>query len=63
MLRFLFSFCDTGNDAVQVEPEDKERMVAAFKVVQRLASEQNTPLRTNLNHAWVASAIPRCCVA
>ena len=48
MLRFLFSFCETGGDAAQVEPKNEELM-AAFAKVQELANEPNTPLRTNLD--------------
>ena len=48
MLRFLFSFCDTGGDAAQVESKDDELM-HAFGMVRKLANEQNTPLRDNLD--------------
>jgi hypothetical protein len=48
MLRFLFSFCNTGGDAAQVEPKDDE-LVRAFKVVEELAEESDTLLRKNLN--------------
>jgi len=48
MLHFLFSFCNTGGDAAQVEPNDKDLM-AAFEKVQELAGEANTSLRINLN--------------
>ena len=48
MLHFLFTFCNTGGDAAQVEPNDR-KLIAAFKRVQELANEPNTPLRTNLD--------------
>ena len=48
MLRFLFSFCETGGDVAQVEPKDEE-LTAAFTKVQELANKQNNPLRINLN--------------
>ena len=48
MLHFLFSFCNTGGDATQVEPND-EKLIAAFGKVQKLANKQNTPLRISLN--------------
>jgi len=53
MLRFLFSFCDTRGDASQVESKDDELRVA-FEMVRGLANEPDTPLRENLNFAWVA---------
>ena len=54
MLRFLFSFCETGGDAAQVEPKNEELM-AAFAKLQELANKPNTPLRINLNSVYVAS--------
>lgn len=45
MLRFLFSFCASKSDAVEVKPKDNE-LISAFGMVQELASEQNTPLRS-----------------
>ena len=48
MLHFLFSFCNTGGDAAQVEPNDR-KLMAAFEKVQELANKPNTPLRTNLD--------------
>jgi len=47
MLHFLFSFCNTGGDAAQVKPKNKE-LEAAFKEVQQLANKKKTPLRINL---------------
>ena len=54
MLRFLFSFCETGGDAAQVEPKNEE-LAAAFAKIQELADKQNTPLRINLNSVYVTS--------
>ena len=48
MLHFLFTFCNTGGDAAQVEPNDR-KLITAFKRVQELANEPSTPLRTNLD--------------
>ena len=48
VLHFLFSFCNTGGDAAQVEPNDR-KLMAAFEKVQGLANKSDTPLRTNLN--------------
>ena len=48
MLHFLFSFCNTGGDAAQVEPND-EKLIAAFKKVQELANMSNTILKINLD--------------
>ena len=62
MLHFLFSFCDTGGDAAEVRPNDEELM-AAFKVARNLANEQATPLRNNLNLAYVGLATVRSRVA
>ena len=42
MLRFLFSFCGTRADAVQVDPKDGD-LITAFEVVQRLANEKEIP--------------------
>ena len=50
MLRFLFSFCNTGGDAAQVEPKDNE-LINAFEMVREFANEPNTPLRNNLDLA------------
>ena len=50
MLRFMFSFCNTGGDATQVVPKDEELMLA-FKMVQGLANEPNTPLEKYLHSA------------
>ena len=48
MLRFLFSFCNTGGDAAHVEPKDSE-LVDAFEMAWELANESNIPLRNNLD--------------
>jgi len=48
ILHFLFSFCNTGGDAAQVEPNDR-KLMAAFEKVQELVNKPDTPLRTNLN--------------
>lgn len=48
MLHFLFSFCNTGGDEAQVEPNDK-KLIAAFEKIQELANKPNTPLRINLD--------------
>jgi len=50
MLRFLFSFCETNGDATEVQRKDEE-IKLAFKQVQALANEPNTPLRENLDRA------------
>jgi len=50
MLRFLFSFCDTSDDATLVKPPGEEELAAAFKMTQKLANESNT-LRDHLNLA------------
>ena len=50
MLHFLFSFCGTGGDSVQVGPKNGELLIA-FGMVRELANEPNTPLRDNLNLA------------
>ena len=50
MLRFLFSFCSTGGDAAEVAPKD-EGLMLAFKMVQGLANEPNTPLGKHLHSA------------
>jgi len=50
MLRFLFSFCDTRDDATQVEPKGEE-LTAAFEMTRELASEPDTPLRKSLDLA------------
>ena len=62
MLRFLFSFCDTRDDAGRVEPKDEE-LGTAFAFAQELANEPDTLLRKNLNLAWVVSANVRSRVA
>jgi len=50
MLRFLFSFCASESDAAEVKPED-DKLMGAFEMVQKLASEQNTPLKSYINEA------------
>jgi len=50
MLRFLFSFCGTETNVVEVEPKDGD-LISAFRMVQELASEQDTPLRGGINEA------------
>ena len=62
MLSFLFSFCNTSEDASLVKPKDKE-LLAAFEMTRELANEPNTPLRDYLNRAWVMSATIRSCVS
>ena len=62
MLSFLFSFCNTSDDATLVEPKDKE-LLAAFEMTRGLANEPSTPLRDYLNRAWVMSATIRSCVS
>jgi len=54
MLRFLFSFCNTAGNAAQVEPKDDE-LIKAFEMVREFANESKTPLRENLDLAYVAS--------
>jgi len=62
MLSFLFSFCNTSDDAILVKPKDKE-LLAAFEMTQELANEPDTPLRGSLDLAWVMSATIRSCVS
>ena len=50
MLHFLFSFCNTRDDASQVEPKHEE-LGAAFGFARELANEPDTPLRRNLSLA------------
>ena len=50
MLRFLFSFCSAKAGATEVEPKDRDILVA-FKKVQSLANKRGTDLRANLSHA------------
>jgi len=61
MLRFLFSFCDTGGGEAQVDPKDNKLITEAFEMAQELANEPDTPLRDNLNLMWVvlATVLPR----
>ena len=62
MLHFLFSFCDTRGDATAVERKD-EPLKAAFGKARELANEVDTPLRRNLNLAYVAPTSIRPCVS
>jgi len=50
MLLFLFSFCGTKGDAAEVGPKGDD-LIKAFGEVQKLASEQNTPLRSGVGAA------------
>jgi hypothetical protein len=50
MLSFLFSFCNTGGDAAQVEPKN-DQLTAAFEMVKGLANKSDTSLRNNINSA------------